>query len=324
VARFAPWLVAFGLAAVSVPVRTAHACSCYFPVVVFPNGRTTHVASNTKFWVYGTELITCTGGVSLTDAEGNAVPGSARDFAQGFPQWVVFTPDVELDVGASYTLSACPGNDLPGLVTITVSDADDRVAPEVPSATAAGHSYEDGTGENCGGYDVVPIAIDHESEIAVLDIGSTATLDSGALEGAVTDASIDARSEEDFVGYSQCRRNWSFERSCTTTLRVGGIDFAGNFSGWSRSIDIDACGEATTSSTGEGATTTGTGGGAPAGSGGSAAGSNGADAQTDADSGCACRLAEQRRAGGGALFPLALGAALVGWLRGRRREHFNQ
>jgi MYXO-CTERM domain-containing protein len=73
-------------------------------------------------------------------------------------------------------------------------------------------------------------------DILVLEEEGAGALDVAGLSGAFVDATFGGTYE---FGEGPCHHNWVAPPGGSARVRVAGFDLAGNFSGWSRWIDVE-------------------------------------------------------------------------------------
>ncbi|MCC6523650.1 MAG: hypothetical protein IT373_13425 [Polyangiaceae bacterium] len=239
--RTTAWRSAVGaVVAVLAGVAVEHevqACECVdYPPLVRPSATDLVVAANTKIWLEGPGVGSLTCG-PLLDAAQQTVPTTRTELATRGVRAVVFTPVADLGVGAAYSLE-CDHYGQKVVSSFTVTEPADDTAPAVPLAEL-GEAEHDGSGSSsCGEADYVPVTLQHEGGIVVVDIAGQGVLDATGPSGTVNDVYAD---DGYLVGGKICGRhhNWDFDDDgAAEDVRFGTFDLAGNFSGWSEPQEV--------------------------------------------------------------------------------------
>jgi hypothetical protein len=226
--------IGLGALGVMLPPRTAHALSCP-RMGALPASGAQDVPQNAR--VFCADLAQLPAGApKLLDASGLPVP--VRTTSLQPPMWIihVLTPTALLSPG-KYSYD-CLGREYSFSVGSSTLDE----PPRVPEVTEASRNSS-----------TVFLRVDEQPELVLLDINGASTFDAVSMTGGLADFD-EVGIDDKGVGLfrldadSPCGINWTEPPGAVAEIRLGRMDVAGNFSGWSAPKTISVGSEASESS----------------------------------------------------------------------------
>jgi hypothetical protein len=216
--------------------QRASALSCVSSGFWAPGHDAVDVPTNTRMWC-SSDSVSAESPIILTDSDGAVVSGThTRVSSPEYGLWV-FRPDSELAPRSEYHWS-CSSIDYGSRTSsFTTGESATSGPPEVPdlSSRVLHASPDESWGPSY--YARFPGA-GEPSSIIVLDLAGNSTLDAAGPSGYVADARLPL-TDGFFVGSYPCGGNWSEAGlGASTTVALGAFNLAGEFSGWSDTLEI--------------------------------------------------------------------------------------
>jgi hypothetical protein len=184
--------------------------------VVYPNGETVDVPTNTRIWAQEVEHLPCMDPV--LNAGSSSLELETSELSVGGATVLVLTPLQPLEPNLVHTWPCAPFD------TFMPEAGGDHAAPEVPAVIGW---------ESHGEYVVLSRLRESDSFI-VTDINGGADFDPETLSGTLSSFGGAA------LGPATCGSDCF--AAGHAEVRVGALDLAGNFSGWSEPVSVEPAG----------------------------------------------------------------------------------
>jgi hypothetical protein len=213
------------VAALSNEARADSPSTCFEHPTVVPNVDVS-APSNSRIWFFGDPSDLCdepfVRELSVGGPQGTPVATTQSTVTVGTVRThvvLIATPVEPLKVGARYNVEC--GN---ARTQFDVSSGPDLEAPPLP---ALEETHSSG--------DVVIMKLDPPADLVVVDVNGAADIDMVALEGSVSSLYSGLSIH---IGHRRCDPNHDFDDG-SAEVRLGTMDLAGNFSGFSAPFEVE-------------------------------------------------------------------------------------
>lgn len=212
--------------------------SCVLPPrLLAPPLNATDVPTNTLIWCQRSTSED-PGNIRVTTSSSSALSGTPTSVAVGVSELLVFHPSEALAPNTEYFVSCGEGS---SQYTFTTGDGPLQEPAVLSELIATGESFaKEHYFDNGVSYTGAWVEVASESRgLLLLDVGVTATLDAAGPAGKVTGISgVGAGLNRVLVGSGRCGGDWLGDLGESTTVRVGALSWAGEFSGWTEPVTI--------------------------------------------------------------------------------------